>query len=644
MSNGLTDSESDHGYGGGLVSRQLRYGAPREYLKRLDAQSPINGCVTIVVVILTAVLLLREGYSAGVWVWAAAQLGLAVAVLFRWWRRKSRDPARRRDGDRPAAPTRLSRRGMYRALFWAACSGALWGVLTLFLPQAPPHVEIALILTMGGMAAGSSATLAAVPMVAAVFILGCTVPATLYYLSVGGGSANMLALVFVVFITAMIAMSQVVFRVLTRQFDAERHIRQLEELGLQQRVAALANEATPMDIALRQCLREVQSHLRWPLGRVHWLSATADFADVAALDLWTGDPVRSRSLRETFDHERADALRARVCERARPAWSVQEDPAGSFDAGTLLAVPILIGSEIVAVMEFLSARTEQPDDETQDMLSTVGMVIGRAIERRRAEAHLQRAQKMEAVGQLTSGIAHDFNNILMVAMGNIELLKSQDVGSDAQQRLSRILEALGSAADKVRALLAFSRRSPIRPEVVDLEACIESMMLIIAPAVGEKVHIVIEASQGLWRVEVDPVQLETALLNLALNASAAMPAGGELRILLRNQALDHAAAVGLDLVAGEYVTIEVVDSGVGISPTIRERVFEPFFTTKPVGEGSGLGLSMVYGFMKQSGGAVTLSSEEGTGTAVGLYFPRAEQTAYVESAAPDEKTFTVDGK
>lgn len=627
VSNGLSDNGSDDGW---QILRQLKEGVPREYLNRLSAQSPINGCVTIVVVVLTAVLLLLEGYSLEVWVWAAAQIGLSGVMLSRWWRRKPGDLARRRESDRVGSSALRSRRGLYRAIAWAAGSGLLWGVLTVFLPGAPPHVEIALILTMGGMAAGSSATLAAVPLVAALFILGCTVPATIYYLVIGGGTANMLALVFVVFITAMIAMSQVVFQAMLKQFDAERHVRQLEELGLQQRIAALVNEATPLDLTLRQCLSEVRQHLRWPAGRIHWLGSAADPA-LASTDLWNSDAGYDTAARSALDVRLVESLRAKVREQAWPVWSAQDDNSRDAGPGTMLAIPILIGNEIAAVMELFSARREQPDQELLDMLATVGILIGRAIERRRAEEQLQRAQKMEAVGQLSSGIAHDFNNILMVAMGNIELLKDRDIGDDVQTRLATVLAALGRAADKVRALLAFSRRSPIRPEVLDLKDVIGSMMLMVAPAVGEQVEIDVDSSPDLGFVEADPVQLETALLNLALNASAAMPSGGRLRILLGNHTVDGAGAGMLGLPAGDYVTIEIADSGVGISPAIRERVFEPFFTTKPVGQGSGLGLSMVYGFMKQSGGAVTLTSEEGSGTSVCLYFPKVEASPVAAS-------------
>lgn len=202
---------------------QIGSGVPRAYLFRLAAQSPVNGLVTIAVVLLIGAFLLSQGYSIGVMLWAALHLSLAGVLLVRWWIASSRQP--------PPLDARRSRRGLYRAILWATLSGSLWGALTLFLPGAPPHVQIVLILAMGGMAAGASATLAAVPQVAAAYILTCTMPATLYYLSLGGSANLTLALVFSVFAVAMIAMSRVVFSALAKQFSAEWHARELEEMG-----------------------------------------------------------------------------------------------------------------------------------------------------------------------------------------------------------------------------------------------------------------------------------------------------------------------------------------------------------------------------------------------------------------------------
>jgi nitrogen-specific signal transduction histidine kinase/CheY-like chemotaxis protein len=239
------------------------------------------------------------------------------------------------------------------------------------------------------------------------------------------------------------------------------------------------------------------------------------------------------------------------------------------------------------------------------------------------EERLRQAQKMEAVGQLTGGVAHDFNNLLAVILGNIELVADR-LGTDDKQ-VRAIVHAATRGAELTQRLLSFSRQQALRPETVDLNACVTGMTDMLRRTLGETIEIEPIIASGLSISEVDPGQLENALLNLAVNARDAMPKGGRLTIETANIELDHdyAAALG-DVTPGHYVRLSVTDTGIGIPPEIIEHVFEPFFTTKEVGEGSGLGLSMVYGFVKQSGGHVTISSEPGCGTTVQLYLPQAE--------------------
>lgn len=271
-------------------------------------------------------------------------------------------------------------------------------------------------------------------------------------------------------------------------------------------------------------------------------------------------------------------------------------------------------------------------------------VAEEVAERTKAEEALRQAQKMEAVGQLTGGIAHDFNNLLTVVTGNIDLaLRAIDAngGHDARIRraMGNALKGAERAAALTQRLLAFSRRQPLAPKVIDADRLVAGMSDLLHRTLGEVVKLEIVTSPGLWRAEADPNQLESAILNLAVNARDAMPGGGTLTIETANTRLDDAyAADQAEVAPGQYVVIAVTDTGAGMSKETQARVFEPFFTTKEVGKGTGLGLSMVYGFVKQSGGHVKIYSEEGHGTTVKIYLPRLMMEHQIEdevSAAGD---------
>ncbi len=243
---------------------------------------------------------------------------------------------------------------------------------------------------------------------------------------------------------------------------------------------------------------------------------------------------------------------------------------------------------------------------------------------------------MEAVGQLTGGIAHDFNNLLTVVTGNIDMaVRAIDASgsSDARTRraLGNALKGAERAAALTQRLLAFSRRQPLAPKPVDADRLVAGMSDLVHRALGELIKLEIVTSPGLWRIEADPNQLESAMLNLAVNARDAMPGGGTLTIETANTRLDEAySAEHAEVAPGQYVVIAVTDTGVGMSKETQARVFEPFFTTKEVGKGTGLGLSMVYGFVKQSGGHIKVYSEEGHGTTVKIYLPRLMSDLHAE--------------
>ena len=249
-----------------------------------------------------------------------------------------------------------------------------------------------------------------------------------------------------------------------------------------------------------------------------------------------------------------------------------------------------------------------------------------AAERLRAtEEALLQSQKMEAVGQLTGGIAHDFNNLLTGIVGSLDLLQTR-LNQGRSDNVARYINAAMTSANRAAALthrlLAFARRQPLIPKSVDVNQLVVSLEDLLRRTIGETIDLQIVAAADLWSTLCDPNQLESALLNLAINARDAMPDGGRLTIATSNARLDSVTAETPALSPGDYVCITVTDTGVGMSAEVAARAFDPFFTTKPIGQGTGLGLSMIYGFARQSNGHVTIDSKIGQGTRVRLYLPR----------------------
>ncbi len=241
-----------------------------------------------------------------------------------------------------------------------------------------------------------------------------------------------------------------------------------------------------------------------------------------------------------------------------------------------------------------------------------------------AEEQLRQSQKLEAIGGLTGGVAHDFNNLLQVISGNLHLLARHEPDNpQVQRRVSAAIAAVDRGAKLSAQLLAFARRQPLSPAVYNPLRIYEGLGELLQRALGETIQIDVQLPRDPWRIHVDRNQLENALLNLAINARDAMNGEGVIRITGDNIILNPNDCIGKSISPGEYVRLAVRDTGTGMSPTVQAKVFEPFFTTKRDGHGTGLGLSMVFGFVRQSGGHVEVSSEEGKGTLVQLYFPRS---------------------
>ncbi len=258
-----------------------------------------------------------------------------------------------------------------------------------------------------------------------------------------------------------------------------------------------------------------------------------------------------------------------------------------------------------------------------------------AAERLKAtEEALRQSQKMEAVGQLTGGIAHDFNNLLTGIIGSLELMKLR-MAKGRTDNVERYIDAATTSANRAAALthrlLAFARRQPLSPRSVNANQLVGSLEDLLRRTIGEIIDLKIDTARNLWNTLCDPNQLESALLNLAINARDAMPDGGRLIIRTSNARLEGMLSANPALSPGDYICIEVADTGTGMSEDVVARAFDPFFTTKPIGQGTGLGLSMIYGFARQSNGHVIIDSKLGAGTSVKIYLPRYEGNAVPEA-------------
>ena len=265
-------------------------------------------------------------------------------------------------------------------------------------------------------------------------------------------------------------------------------------------------------------------------------------------------------------------------------------------------------------------------ERTAELAAANRELLAQIEEREKVEATLRQMQRLEAIGQLTSGVAHDFNNLLTVVLGNIEIIEHQvehaGIGGNVAQRLGYMRTAAERGAKLTDQLLAFSRRQRLEPKPLDLNDIVAGMRDLLQSTMGGSIRIDTRLGSGLWPAMVDPTQLELAVLNLAINARDAMGVGGSLVVETGNVRLSD-PAFPEEPPAGEYVSICVRDNGAGMSEDVRQKAFEPFFTTKEIGKGSGLGLSQVLGFAKQSGGGVRINSRRGKGTLVYIYLPRA---------------------
>ncbi len=257
----------------------------------------------------------------------------------------------------------------------------------------------------------------------------------------------------------------------------------------------------------------------------------------------------------------------------------------------------------------------------------VALAIRDITLRRETQARLHQAQKMEAVGQLTGGIAHDFNNMLSVIIGNLQMLKQSDIGDRCRQYIESAMGGAERATDLTNRLLAFSRQQVLAPKVVEINKLVHGIEFLLRHTLGREISLETSLADDLWRVRIDPGELENALVNLAINARDALDDGGRLLIETSNKVIDERDVTQNDLAPGDYVQVKICDNGTGIADDVLPHIFDPFYTTKEIGKGTGLGLSMVYGFVKQSRGHIKVDSSPDAGTAMTVYLPRYVATS-----------------
>ncbi len=363
--------------------------------------------------------------------------------------------------------------------------------------------------------------------------------------------------------------------------------------------------------------------------------------DAAGMGSWDLD-LASRTIWRSLRHDQIFGY-----PQLQPRWTL-DIVLGRFAAEDRQAVADAFdAAETEGSIEF-ERRISRSDDGTTRWVHVKGRtyyrgavpvriagVISDVTDRRMIEEQLRQAQKMEAVGQLTGGIAHDFNNLLMIIGGSLDLL-GRRVPSDgkAGSLLDAARQGVARGAKLNQQLLAFSRRQDLRTDAVCVNDLLPDFELLLDRAVGEMVVVKIQKAADLWHCSTDPHQLETAIVNLAINARDAMPEGGTLTLATENRQVDALVAARSGAAPGDYAVVSVADTGTGMSPEVASRIFEPFFTTKEIGKGTGLGLSQVYGFAKQSGGFVSIETEIGRGTVVTVYLPRTSPGVAGDDAAP----------
>ena len=436
-----------------------------------------------------------------------------------------------------------------------------------------------------------------------------------------------------------------------RDISETRRVRQALERaqrdGYIALISRLALESPDNELAIRRILELTTAALELPAAAIlatDWRRSTFHIRASTGLSEQTAQTVTSilgdvDSIRGTFDVREHTVVTSEMLRDGPSAATLADLSRAGFHDVAL--VPLYARHETLGFLLALATAPGSLDESKVNFLQSIAALLASAVQRSRTEEQLAHAQRLDAIGQLTGGVAHDFNNLLTVVSGNLQLLEAELSGRpDLQEIIDSALRAVDRGSGLTRRLLAFARRHSLRPRAVVPQPLMEELGSMLRRTLGETILVQIDCAADVPDIYADPNELDTALVNLALNARDAMPRGGRLGISAREITFDNADNQW-KLPPGRYVAVAVSDTGTGMPPEVQAHAFEPFFTTKGSGKGSGLGLSMVYGFATQSGGSVTIDSRLGYGTRVELVLPAANsapETATDARAVPDAPT------
>jgi PAS domain S-box-containing protein len=405
-------------------------------------------------------------------------------------------------------------------------------------------------------------------------------------------------------------------------------------------MSQLALESPDHELAIRRILELTASALELPAAAILSSSWHGSGLHVRAATGLSDDAARklvsilgtANLARSTFDAGKRHVVTSAMLRDEPLATARSELAAAGFPDFAM--APLSGQHEPLGILVALATAPASFDPDRLNFLQTTATLLASAMQRSRTEEHLAHVQRLEAVGQLTGGVAHDFNNLLTVISGNLQLLEAELSGQpQAREIIDSALRAVDKGSHLTRRLLAFARRQPLRPRAVVPKPLLDELGHMLRRTLGETILVEIDCTAAIPDVYADPNELDTALINLALNARDAMPRGGRLAIDARETTLDDADNPW-KLPPGRYVVLTIGDTGTGMPPEVLAHAFEPFYTTKESGKGSGLGLSMAYGFATQSGGSIRLDSRLGYGTRVELVLPAVDPQAIAARAAP----------
>ena len=419
-------------------------------------------------------------------------------------------------------------------------------------------------------------------------------------------------------------------------------------LALQYEVTrVLADSTATSEDVITRILQIVCQSMNWDTGRLWTVDRLAKVLRCTAI--WNSAKAELANSKPPAALAAGNGLPGRVWESGQAAWisdltregnASGSSPAVNPESRAAFAFPLQLRGEILGVAEFHSEQIRPPESDLLQIFATLGNLIGQSLERKKLEEQLLQSQKMDAIGRLAGGVAHDFNNILTVIQGYAQILATrEDFDQKALDDLKQILQSAHRASNLTRQLLTFSRKQIIKTVVLDLNKVTSNLTKMLQRIIGEDVLLQCNFSPETPLIRADEDMIGQILMNLAVNARDAMPKGGELAISLSVVELDSTAAQwrSSEAQAGEFVCLSVNDTGCGIAPEDLLRIFEPFFTTKAVGQGTGLGLSTVYGIVKQHGGWIEVSSKLNIGTKFNIFLPRAAAGAAAETGGVEPK-------